>query len=84
MRHSKSFSCKAMVPWRSFEDVIDTLWWSKKISESRTAPLKLPKLVKLEEIFAWLGVSFLKKWIIFDFPAIKTDWQAEGCSNYYE
>ena len=73
-----------MVPCRSFEGVIDTLWWSKKFSESRTAPLKLPKVVKSEEILAWLGVSFLKKWRISDFPAIKTDWQAKGCSDHYE
>ena len=78
LRHSKSLCCKAMVPWRRFEGIIDTLWWSKKFSESRTAPLKLPKVVKSEEILAWLGVSFLKKMKNFWFSCNKnglTRWE---------
>ena len=50
-----------MIPWRSFESTVDTLWWSKKNSESKNAPLKLPKVVKLETILGWLEVSFSKK-----------------------
>ena len=81
---AKSLCCKAMAPWRSFGGIINSLWWSKKKSELKTAPLKFPKEIRLEALLEWLGVSFFKEWRISEFPAMKSDWQARECSNYYE
>ena len=73
-----------MTTYRSFEDIIDKSCCSKKFSESKMTQVRLFKVVKLEAILGWLGVSFLKKWRICHFPAIKTDSSVERCSSYYQ
>ena len=57
---------------------------AQKIFESKTVPLRLQKVVKMEAIFRWLRVSFLKKWTFFHFPSLKNDFGVEQCSSYYQ
>ena len=72
-------------------DFIEKFWrhkWYKlllwKNSEAETTSVGLPKGTKTEVIFDKLGVSFWKKWRIFHFPAIKTDWWVKECFNHYQ
>ena len=72
-------------------DFIEKFWrhkWYKLLLWKKfwvgNDPVRLPKGAKTEVIFDWLGVSFLKKWKNFHFPAIKTDWCAKECSDYYQ
>ena len=57
---------------------------AKIFFESKTVSMRLPKVVKMEPIFTWLEVSFLKKSTFFHFPSLKNDFEVEGCSSYYQ
>ena len=68
------------VTWDTLSCLVAELWLTrevlkpelmpldaKKFFESKTVPMRLQKVVKMEPIFRWLGVSFLKKWNFYIF-----------------